>query len=246
MTKYVDCHCHLIKSINHCADNISKARSMGIDTCLCNATNENDWDALLALSKKIPEIRVAFGIHPWFISNIKSNWNKRLTKILLSNSNFMVGEIGLDKNKALFDLQENIFNIQMEIAERLNRCVTIHCLGAWDKILQYLKRNEKELPPCIIFHSYNGNEKLTTDLLNKCNAYFSYSLLNLNNITNKTKILVKSTPIDKILIESDSDNIKNTILAFDKIASILDIDKENLSKQIYANSQKVLNHGQTK
>ena len=114
------------------------------------------------------------------------------------------------------------------------------------KHLQYLKRNEKELPPCIIFHSYNGNEKLTTDLLNKCNAYFSYSLLNLNNITNKTKILVKSTPIDKILIESDSDNIKNTILAFDKIASILDIDKENLSKQIYANSQKVLNHGQTK
>ena len=99
----------------------------------------------------------------------------------------------------------------MEIAARLNRCVTIHCLGAWDKILQYLKRNEKELPPCIIFHSYNGGVEFMERLLDLCDAYFSYSPLVFEEGYKKIKESAVATPLDRILIESDGEKIEEVI-----------------------------------
>ena len=244
MSKYIDIHCH-IKDIS--SKDTEQYLSSGIVGAICNATTEDEWAQIISASE-LPNnfFSGAIGIHPWNIQETKPNWEERLIQKLQESTKLMVGEIGLDKQKANFDFQIEYFISQLRIAHILSRGAHIHCVGAWDKMLYILKENKKQNPPFIVFHSYTGGAGLIKQLQDKYNAYFSYSPRTIKNISKKAYESVLMTPADRLLLESDSDKITDVIQIATQICEIKKEDKEKLIDTIYKNSIIIKNNGQTK
>lgn len=242
MPKYIDIHCHL-QNVPDPEIMLNSAKKSGVVCCVCNSTYEKEWTKLFDLSKNYSAVKCAFGIHPWNVKDLRDRWEQRLTEVLKQNSEFIVGEIGLDKYKPDMDLQEKVFCAQLDIATRLKRTANIHCVGVWDKMLHILKERGKELPPKLIFHSYNGGVDIMESFLGLGNVYFSYSPLVFIDGHNKLKESAVATPQDRILVESDSEKVEEVIKVVERLAEMRDAEKSDFIMQVYENSKKVLGNG---
>ena len=224
--KYTDAHCHITTPL--CPPDIIGR--------ICNATTEVDWQKLTEIANK--QTHICIGIHPWHIQTAVNGWDDRMRKILQSNPHVMVGEIGLDKYYLDIDRQIDFFTKQLRIAIELNRPVHLHIVGTWDKILHILK-NHKNLP-LIVVHAFNGNNDIMGALA-EYNAYFSYKLQN-SHISDTAR----TTPIDKILVESDCDTCAEQIQILtattQEIAKMRCTPAKELNEQINKNFQRVINY----
>lgn len=218
MNKYLDAHCHLFDVL--LPDNIG---------AIVNATKPADWDAVIRLSNEKPNVWGAIGVHPWYLADLPNDWDVRLYDLLVRNPNIMVGEIGLDKHKLDMDKQIAVFVRQLEIAHNLSRGVHIHCVGAWDKVLHIFKSYAKKMPPFVLFHRFDGKAQDIVRLVNKYNAYFSYHKI--------TPELLSNTPIDRILVETDSTNPAQVVAITDSVATLYP------ECDLYNNAQRMLKNG---
>ena len=229
--KYTDAHCHII----------DQSCDFNITARVCNATTEADWEKLVKIANN--KIHVCIGIHPWYINTASTNWDNRMRKILLSNPDVMIGEIGLDKYHPDITTQINFFITQLEIAIELNRSIHLHVVGAWDKMLNILKKYNK-IPP-IIAHGFNGNTDIMKRLVDKYDIYFSYSGKQFEKTT-KNNILncIMATPQNKLLLESDTNTheteLKLLQIAYNNVAQIAHSNPSGLSKIVAKNLLNIL------
>ena len=233
MIKIIDSHCHLPKTESF-SDVFMRATDKGIVGCVLNSVNESEWTTITANTNS--NVIGAIGIHPWVSDSVSSHWDSDLMALLESNPKLLVGEIGLDKTRDNFDVQKNIFIRALEIAVKYKRTINIHCVHAWDEMLNILKSYKPDLPK-IVVHSFDGNQNaLDFD----ADLYFSYS----PNITNpKFKRLMESVqrvPKNKILVESDSENLLPTITA---INGVLSLRNDITANDIYNNALGVFYNG---
>ncbi len=202
----IDTHCHLdhkkfdndrIKVIKK----IIKSSISNIITVGCSLESSMNAKNLAIVHDFI---YFAAGIHPNnATSNIKSKI-KILHNLSIHKKCVAIGECGLDyyaNNTPSRKTQENTFIKQIELANNIKKTLIIHIRNAWDDCLNILKKYNKTLP--VIIHCFTGN----MNNANKCidqNYYISFSgILTFNNVTILEQI-VKITPLDKILIETDS------------------------------------------
>lgn len=219
--KIIDAHSHI--------EYISYKYQPDIVGTICCATNENDWNILLNMNDR--NVYGAFGIHPWFVENINNDFDTRLSKILEQNKSAMVGEIGLDKYKPNMDKQIEVFIKQLEIAIKYRRPIFIHCVGAWDKISQILKKYKKSELPIMVAHAFNGSVEIIENLISGYNIMFSF---------NRADNIIKNIPDDRILVETDA---KSNIVLSDIVDKIADIkNNKNMYDIIYQNTMRVLNN----
>ena len=125
--KYTDAHCHIFT-----------APTNEIVGQICNATTVDNWAELCRIADN--RTRVCIGIHPWHIDSAPADWTDRMRKILGSNPQIMVGEIGIDKYHPNIDKQIELFTTQLEMAAELGRPAHLHIVGAWDKLLHILEK----------------------------------------------------------------------------------------------------------
>lgn len=237
--KYFDIHNHLFGRLP------DKYVKSGVAGAVVNATCEDEWATVVDLVRTQDSIFGAVGIHPWKVERLKVGWNERLRQVLIVNPDLMVGEIGLDKYKQDIDLQESVFVQQLLIAHDLMRAVFIHCVGAWDRMLHILKKHSDKLPPVLVFHAFSGNAKILEQLINGYNAYISYSPLVITHDSEKIRKTILATPLNRLLIESDDEEVSQILQVADFIATIRQEEKTELLNQIYKNSQLVIKNGQT-
>jgi TatD DNase family protein len=127
-----------------------------------------------------------------------------------------IGEIGLDyyhlgsaKDVSLLKKkQQEVFATQLFLARSLDLPVIIHCRQAHDDLMAMLQDFKKEyghlLPndrPWGVLHCFSGNEDLAW-------KYFNLGLLisftGLITFSQNWDDLIRKTPLDKIMIETDS------------------------------------------
>lgn len=194
---WVDAHNHLHDTrLAGCTDTAPP--------CIVNATCEDDWQDVIAAAS-MPHRHAAIGIHPWFAHNAKRGWWKRLADLLERHPRAGIGESGLDaKCRACpLDIQIPVFEMQIRLARELDRPLTIHCVGAWGRLLETLKR---EPPPARwLCHSFNGSPEISRQLADM-GAYFSISGRALHPSGEKILHTFRNIPPDRILIETDAPN----------------------------------------
>ena len=132
---------------------------------VCCTKNESEWQKLIDIINNDNRVYGAFGVHPWFLSDIKQDFENRLEQQLLSNPEYMVGEIGLDKYHPDMEKQIEVFINQLNIAIKLKRIVFLHCVGAWDKTLHILKQYKKSELPMIVVHGFNDSDVILKNFL---------------------------------------------------------------------------------
>lgn len=169
------------------------------------------------------------GIHPWYIDHYEKKF-LLLKEISKKNEIIAIGEIGLDKLKPDFENQKIIFEKQLLFAQQIKKPVIIHCVKAFNELIEILKSTK--ISQALIFHRFGGNSQLTDSLMS-FNSYFSFGDVVFNEKSGSLRI-IKKIPASRIFFETD-DSLISINEIYTKAAQIKALDLQNLKSEVYNN-----------
>ncbi len=110
---------------------------------------------------------ISIGLHPWYGKLDKLEFQMEYLSSLAQQSNVkLIGECGLDKLKGeSLANQIIILKSQIELAEKLNKPLILHCVKAFDELIALKKEMKIKVP--MIIHGFTKNEELGIQLINQ-------------------------------------------------------------------------------
>jgi TatD DNase family protein len=203
---YIDAHNHLqAKDLAPFLGQVIPAcERLGVTRMIVNGITEEDWDLIRDLAGRHRFVTPSYGLHPWFLSKKQADWEDRLEQRLIADPTAHVGEVGLDLWMPDPDLsaQTKTLRHSLNIAERNQRAITIHCLRAWDVLLDVL-RLERLPARGFLLHAYSGPLELV-EPFTKLGAYFSFSGYFLNPGKEQRFGPFRQIRPDRLLAETDA------------------------------------------
>lgn len=200
----VDSHVHLQDPhyAGRVDDLVARAAAAGVPWLVSNASRPGDWESVAGHARRFPGVVPCFGIHPWFAVEAAGDWEERLAGMLGSIPSG-VGEIGIDPlhDRGTADLQHEVFVRQLDLARAGALPATIHCAGAWGRLLEILQRAPR--PGRFLLHAYGGPAELVKPLA-AMGAWFSFGGACLGPNRLKTRRALPAIPADRMLLETDS------------------------------------------
>ena len=213
----IDVHCHLnFHSFEKDYDEVIKqAFEAGVTKIINVGTKIDSSKKAVELAQKYENLYAIVGIHPHHADKLEQGWFEKLETLAKKPKIVGIGEIGMDyfryKSNDIVDpkLQKEVFIKQIELAHKLKLPLQIHNRHAGQDILDILLNHKAYLlnPPGM-FHCMSGD----LDFLKKVlelgfyigfDGNITYSGLAPGEDTD-LKNLVKYTPLDRIVIETDS------------------------------------------
>lgn len=213
----VEAHCHLnFQAFKDDYDKVIKdAEQAGVTAIINAGTSLESSLSAVELAQKYPHLYAVVAIHPHHADKVSSQWLEELEIIAKKPKVVGIGECGMDffsyKSNAIVDpaLQEEVFIRQIELANKLKLPLQIHNRQAGKEILTILNANKDLLldPPGML-HCFAGDIDFLKSVLDMgfyigFDGNITYPGLAPNETTD-LKDLVKYTPIDRIIVESDS------------------------------------------
>lgn len=152
-----------------------------------------------------PNRWVSVGIHPWYVD--VETWQSQLVELegrVAQAEVKMIGECGLDRLIPLpLEIQLQVFEAQVQVAERAQKPVVIHCVRAFNELLQWHKNRQTQVP--LIIHGFNTQPQIARQLLQK-GFYLSLGTALLRENSNATKVL-QEMPIERLFLENDDRDV---------------------------------------
>lgn len=183
--------------------------------------------------KKIkPAELYSIGLHPWNISeDTLTNSMDKINQVASKPEIIAIGESGLDKlTDAPFDLQIDVFEKHIQISEWVKKPLIIHCVKAYNELIQLKKKHNPKLP--WIVHGFNSKYQVA-EMLIKQNIYLSFGKSIMYPLSNSSQVLVK---IPKNCFFLETDDSEFTIREIYKAGSIiLKIETDQLKSIILQN-----------
>ena len=179
------------------------------------------------------------GLHPWYIRSEEEN--NEMLRMMEDAMEFdhvcFIGECGLDKIVSNdFDEQKRVFRAQLFMAEECKKPLVIHCVKAYNEILEFRKQTHAVMP--WIIHGYNGSLEQTIQMAEK-RILFSFGENLYRPDSNSVKSF-KHLPLDKIFFETDEYD-GNVECMYQKGAELKNIPVENLVESVWNNFSRVEN-----
>ena len=201
----IDTHAHLnFDAFKEDTDKvIERAKSAGVEYIIVPGVEPENLNSLLDFAKSYNEIYCAMGIHPHNAKGIGNEEIMTVEKNCTENKVVAIGEIGLDYyyDFASPEEQKDLFRKQIKIAKNNKLSVIIHNREADDDIYRILNE-EQDGNLNGVLHCFSSGVDFLEKSLN-LGFYVSFT----GNITFKKVDLtevVKSTPMNRILLETDS------------------------------------------
>ena len=143
----------------------------------------------------------SIGIHPWHIREDMIAIDLEIIERKLMEGNCAaVGECGLDKIiKTPLELQMEVFEKQLILAQKYGKPVIIHCVGAYQELIGLKNRLQITVP--LIVHGFAKGEELARQLIDK-GFYLSLGKYLFRNPELKDTFL--SIPDDRFFLETDT------------------------------------------
>lgn len=148
----------------------------------------------------------SIGIHPWYIQEERLESDLEIIETKIQQKNCLaVGECGLDKRSASYgneipmDLQIKAFEKQLLLAQKYNKAVVIHCVAAFQEVIE-MKKSLKITVPMII-HGFSKSEQLAKQLVDN-DFYISFGKYLLSKPELRT--VFKNIPNDRFFLETDT------------------------------------------
>ena len=251
-----DTHCHLqVDTFDTDRDDIfSRSEAAGVDLFLVPNIELSTFDATLAIAKR-NNVFCALGIHPHHASEWNADVRDRIHKEVAQNPKVVaIGEIGLDYyyDFAPRDVQIRAFREQIALAQELGLPIIIHTRDSIPETLDiiadcYSSPNSTYLHGQ--FHCFSGTVGQMERAIGN-----GFCVSFTGNITFKNSALgevVRETPLERILIETDSPYLapvphrgkRNTPellpLVAEKIAEIKQIDVKTVMTKTTENAKRL-------
>lgn len=155
------------------------------------------------------------GIHPWQaigVSDADCFRAERLNPFLdemrqrLADGSgpLGVGEIGLDrlKERTISPLMREVFAAQLDLAAEFVRPVVLHGAKCWGEVVRACLPYAGRIP-AFLFHGFSRSGGLLPDIV-RLNGFISVGPAVLNDHAVNYRELVKSIPLDRLLVETDA------------------------------------------
>lgn len=173
----------------------------------------------------------SIGIHPWKIQSSRAEADLEFIENKLSDKNCLaLGECGLDKRIEIsFELQKEVFEKQVLLSIKHQKPLILHCVGAFQEVIEIKKKFNINVP--MIIHGFSKNIQVAKQLIDN-GFYLSFGKYLIEN--DNLKLVFQQIPMDCFLLETDSSN--HTIQeVYNKAALCKNIEVELLKKILYIN-----------
>lgn len=197
---FTDTHCHILKEYyENIEEIIDRAKKNGIMKMIVNGIDRKSNEEVLELQKKYDCIYAAIGFHPENISDFQENDLQQIENNI--SSIVAIGEIGLDYHYEPCDkeAQQNLFESQLQLAEKYHKPVIIHSRDATQDTINILKRHPK-VTGCL--HCFSGSLETAKIYVSMGFKLGFGGVITFKNA--KLKEIIKAVPLDTLLLETDS------------------------------------------
>jgi TatD DNase family protein len=186
----------------------------------------------------------SIGIHPLYIDENRLETDcKVLDEKLALPECLALGECGLDKRSATpLTEQLLVFERQLILAEKHQKPVVIHCVSAFQELMEIKRRLPISVP--MIVHGYSKKVQLANQLLDH-GFYISFGkyLLQSQCFETELKTVFQSIPNDRFFLETDT--IEEGIQAVYALAAdYKKIELSELQKIINRNWKRIFDQNQ--
>ena len=199
----IDTHCHLTdlskveleKILKNANENgvkkfISIGASNGLDPNFKSIELANNYESIYA----------TIGIHPHDAGKV--HWNDELLELINNPKVVAIGETGLDFYKEWSDFgeQEKLFEKTIEIANKHNKNLVIHCRDAHQRTMEILNSSSKAQS---VFHCFGDTLENAKKILDSGNLISLTGIITFKN-ANSLRDCIAYIPLDRIMLETDS------------------------------------------
>jgi len=183
---------------------IARAREAGVENLVTIGCDLTTSRAAVELADRYPFVYATVGVHPHEAKQIGDSWYDDLRRLAQHQKVVAYGEIGLDYhyNHSPPKLQRERFREQIVLARDLRLPIVVHTREAQDDTITVLKE-ENAADVGGVFHCFSGDARLAKDALD---LGFLLSFSGVITFQNATMLrdIVKTVPMDRILVETDS------------------------------------------
>jgi len=152
-------------------------------------------------------IWATFGVHPHYAKDFTEKMEENLLNCLKMEKVIGVGECGLDyslRRTSDIEVQKQVFSKQINIARDIRKPLIIHSREAEDDVYEILVSEEMQEWP-IHVHCFTGDHSQLHRFVNEFpNMCFGFTNLISYPTATTTHEVVKSIPLDRILLETDA------------------------------------------
>ena len=171
---------------------------------------------------------LSVGIHPWYLDDAENQLDL-LRKAVENKQVVAIGESGLDKLKGpSIELQATIFKKQIALSEEYHLPMIIHCVKAYNELIQIKKSTHPHQP--WIIHGFRGKEALAKECILH-GFYFSFGAYYQEDA-------LRAVPIEKLFVETDESDMDIEEIYL-RIAHTRGIELEELTESIKKNMERV-------
>lgn len=204
--EFIDTHAHLYDEAFAGEEDaaVERAVQAGVRRIIFPDIDSQSRDVMFAYAD-IHEgtIFPCLGLHP---TSIDASWEKEMSLLegYLSRKLWAIGEIGMDCywSRDFVKEQEEVFRTQLEMAARMDLPVIIHSRESTELIINVLK-DCRHLGLRGVFHAFSGSIETYRELQKLGDWYIGAGGV----LTYKKASIaetVRSIPLDRILLETDS------------------------------------------
>jgi TatD DNase family protein len=205
----IDSHCHL-DSAEFNDDReaaIARAFEAGVESMLAIGTGNGppDLEAGVRLADKYPAFYATVGIHPHDAAKAAQDDLGHLADLLSHPKVLAVGEIGLDYHYDFSprEIQKLVFIEQMGIAAEARKPIIIHTREAWEDTLALIEQHWTPHGLGGIMHCFSGGPEEARRAIDH-GFHLSFGGIVTFPKALAVQEAAKSTPRDRILIETDA------------------------------------------
>ncbi len=201
----IDVHCHL-EQPNYRNDRdavIEKCRKQ-LNAVISSCAHPKDFDLTLKLVEKFNGfVFSTAGIHPKHVNEIPKKGIDAFIERIKENREKIVGigETGLDynwiKERKWREKQEELFVQLISFSKELKLPLVIHSRDAYEDTVKILEREDAK---SVMMHMFGANQLARRIVEN--NWYVSMNTIVLKS--KKHKKVVRDTPLQQLLLETDS------------------------------------------
>ncbi|MGN1339518.1 MAG: TatD family hydrolase [Oscillospiraceae bacterium] len=180
---------------------LEKMPEMGVEKIMAVGYSLESSREELELARRFPYIVSAAGVHPENCAGLPADWLAQLEEILKAPEVKALGEIGLDYHYEGYDkdLQAEVFEQQLILAQRLDMPVIIHSRDACEDTMRLLRKYR----PRGVVHCFSGSAETAREVV-KLGMYVGFTgVLTFKN-SKKAWAACDAVPLDRLLLETDS------------------------------------------
>ncbi|MCD6019061.1 MAG: hydrolase TatD [Bacteroidetes bacterium] len=167
------------------------------------------------------------GIHPWDADTDISM--DEFEKWIQHTNCLAIGECGLDKLKGPDpEMQKEKFIQQLDLAVKYQKPVIIHCVKAFDELIDICRPYQTKIP--LMIHGFNKSQELALQLIGH-GFYLSFNHI----IFKKENFDFCSVPLNKTFLETDTNANVAIHEIYDLASNHFNVEIDNLKEEIYRN-----------